>query len=441
MLIASTSNDPWQSPMAKARSRQSPKRVAKKKADSTRKTTTRTAGAGKPPNRVAKRSASVGKRPGSVGKRVSAVGKRTSGVGGRARKTPAAIRSAIDRIDRELLREMDRRAKLVKELGKLEAGQMVGRVTEATRRIRAVAASDSASSAIPGESKVDVLRHIASICLEPLHALRVAYLGPLHSYSHLAAIKFFGEGSNLAPVASIPAVFDAVTRHDASCGVVPIENSTDGRVVDTLGMFVRRRMQICGEVLLPIHHQLLSRTPREEILEVYSKPQALSQCRGWLANQLPQAKLVEISSTAAAARLAAEKPGAAAVASLEAGREYELDVIDANIEDNPNNVTRFAVLGREQPERTGDDKTAILFQVRHQPGALADTMTIFKRGGLNLTWIESFPKPEKPNEYLFFVELTGHRDDQSVTVALAALEKQAERVEVLGSYPRAELTS
>jgi chorismate mutase/prephenate dehydratase len=166
------------------------------------------------------------------------------------------------------------------------------------------------------------LRHVASACLQSLHQLRAAYLGPMHSYSHLAAIKYFGDAAALTPVASIPAVFEAVSRGDVATGIVPIENSTDGRVVDTLGMFVRREMQICGEVLLPIHHNLLSCTPREEIVEVYSKPQALSQCRGWLASQLPGARLVEIGSTAAAAKLAAEKRGVAAVASIEAGRQY-----------------------------------------------------------------------------------------------------------------------
>ncbi len=267
--------------------------------------------------------------------------------------------------------------------------------------------------------------------------MRTAYLGPLHSYSHLAAIKYFGDAAELTPVASIPAVFDAVDRGDAATGMVPIENSTDGRVVDTLGMFVRREMEVCGEVLLPIHHNLLSKTPRAEIREIHSKPQALSQCRGWLAKNLPGAQLVENTSTAAAAKLASETIGIAAVASIEAGRQYDLDVIDANIEDNPNNVTRFAVLGKLRPARTGDDKTSILFQVRHQPGALADAMTIFKRHELNMTWIESFPSPEAANEYLFFVELTGHRDDDPIAAAIHELAKETQRLTILGSYPRA----
>lgn len=349
------------------------------------------------------------------------------------------LQREIDALDLQVLTLLSERRELVYQLCQRDGEGLVGRVAQASLHIdQVVARAGAADGAIREETKAAVLRHVASACFQSIHQMRVAYLGPMHSYSHLAAIKYFGDATVLTPVASIPAVFDAVTRGDVSAGIVPIENSTDGRVVDTLGMFVRREMQICGEVLLPIHHNLLSRTPRSEIVEVYSKPQALSQCRGWLANQLPGARLVEISSTAAAAKLAAEKHGVAAVASMEAGREYNLDVIDANIEDNPNNVTRFAVLGKERPEPTGDDKTALLFQVSHRPGALADAMTVFKKHSLNLTWIESFPAPESKNEYMFFVELTGHRENANVRAALEELAGTSQRLTVLGSYPRAE---
>ncbi|MGV3483309.1 MAG: prephenate dehydratase [Planctomycetaceae bacterium] len=285
------------------------------------------------------------------------------------------------------------------------------------------------------------LRHASSIALIDAHRQRVAYLGPEYSYSHLAAIKVFGAAHPMAALASISAVFDAILRGDALLGVVPIENSTDGRVVDTLGMFVRVSVKVCGEVLLPIHHNLLSRSPRESITEVYSKPQALSQCRGWLASHMPKARLIEISSTAAAAELAATKPGAAAVASLEAGCQYGLDVIDASIEDNPNNVTRFAILGRHSSPPTGNDKTAILFQVAHRPGALADAMMIFKQAGLNLTWIESFPVPGTTAEYLFFIETVGHETDAKVAAALEQLRAITIRLDVMGSYPKAAAIS
>ena len=346
----------------------------------------------------------------------------------------------IDQLDQQILDLINQRRSLVHDACSSDNGALVGRVSNAASRIdQLVNQPTDPPNPIPAASRAALLRHVSSVCLQSVHQMQAVYLGPQHSYSHLAAIKYFGDAMTLTPVASIPAVFEAVAREDALSGIVPIENSTDGRVVDTLGMFVRRDMQICGEVLLPIHHNLLSSTPRDQITEVHSKPQALSQCRDWLAKQLPKARLVETSSTTVAARLAAEQSGVAAVASLAAGREYELDLIAANIEDNPNNVTRFAVLGREKPPPVGDDKTAILFQVSHEPGALANAMTIFKRKDLNLTWIESFPAPETKNEYMFFIELTGHRDTPAVQEATQELSKLAQRLTILGSYLRASI--
>ncbi len=325
--------------------------------------------------------------------------------------------------------------------------QLLAQRIEAIRRgehtMQSLAQTEA--SALAGETDPEAreqvgawLRHATSIALAQSSRQGVAYLGPEYSYSHLATIKVFGDAYPMAAVATIPAVFDSILRGDAAAGVVPIENSTDGRVVDTLGMFVRVDVKICGEVLLPIHHNLLSRSPRESITEVHSKPQALSQCRGWLASHLPKAKLVEISSTAAAAELAANRPGVAAVASIEAGRQYGLDVIQAGIEDNPNNVTRFAILGRDLPPPTppslGTDKTAILFQVAHRPGSLADAMMIFKQAGLNLTWIESFPVPGTSAEYLFFVEVLGHVSDPAVANAIESLRAITMRLNLLGSY-------
>lgn len=288
------------------------------------------------------------------------------------------------------------------------------------------------------ESLGRVLRHIASHSRRCVGSTAVSFLGPKYSYSHLAAIKYFGDDAEFAPVASIPAVFDAVHRGDAVSGLVPIENSTDGRVVDTLGMFVRRHMQICGEVLLPIHHNLLASGSRKHITEIHSKPQALSQCRGWLAANFPAAKLVEVSSTTTAAESASKHPHIAAVASLPAGRAYGLDVLNQNIEDSADNVTRFAVLGKDEPAPTGNDKTSLLFQVEHQPGALAGAMTVFSRAALNLTWIESFPSPGSRNEYLFFVEFAGHRSEANVDQAIKELQKISRRMEILGSYPQAK---
>lgn len=264
---------------------------------------------------------------------------------------------------------------------------------------------------------------------------RVAYLGPEFSYSHLAALTHFGSAAELMPVATVAAVFEEIHRGHADFGLAPLENSTDGRIVDTITMFVRRPLTICGEVLVPIHHCLLGTGPRNAIAEVYSKPQALSQCRNWLSEHLPSARLVEMTSTAAAAQVAATKPGAAAVASRDAAAQYGLDLLAENIEDNPNNVTRFAVVGNHAAPRARRSKTALMLHLPHQPGALADAMNIFKRNRLNLSWIESFPLPGARNEYLFFVEFEGHQDEPAAKKTLDKLRATAQRLEILGSYP------
>jgi chorismate mutase/prephenate dehydratase len=268
--------------------------------------------------------------------------------------------------------------------------------------------------------------------------MRVAYLGPEYSYSHLAAIHRFGQSVELVPVASIAAVFEEVSHGQADFGLVPMENSTDGRVSDTLEMFARSTVRICGEVPLRIHHHLLGRGARGSIHEVVSKPQALSQCRNWIARHLPGVTTVEVASTSEAARRACESPGTAAIASLQAGVNYHLDVLARNIEDNPGNLTRFAVIGHQAAERTGEDKTALLFEIPHQPGSLADAMAVFKRSRLNMTWIESFPVPNHAGRYWFFVEFVGHQDDLRARRAIAVLGKKTLRLDVLGSFARME---
>jgi len=284
----------------------------------------------------------------------------------------------------------------------------------------------------------ELLQYVAGVTfLASVKYQAVAYLGPQFSYSYSAAAKYFGPIEALQPVNTIGAVFEEILRNQASYGVVPIENSTDGRIVDTLNMFIKTPVRICGEVLLPIHHNLLAMCKRDEIREVYSKPQALSQCRNWLNNHLPEAKWVEVASTAAAAKIAAAQPYAAAVASREAGLSLGLDIVAASIEDNQNNVTRFVILGNEDVPPSHDDKTSLLFQVPHKPGALADVMVMLRDNGLNLTWIESFPVPGSANEYFFFVELEGHRANSNVQKAMESLSKTALRLDLLGSYPRA----
>jgi chorismate mutase/prephenate dehydratase len=350
--------------------------------------------------------------------------------------TLAALRRRIDQLDREIVERLSARAAVAQQIGALKDAS--GTEIYAPRREEEV--FERVREANRGPLSDETLRHIfrelISGCRSLERQLRVAYLGPEHSYSHLAAIHRFGQSVALAPVGSIAAVFEEVERGQADFGLVPIENSTDGRITDTLDMFAKTPVRICGEVPLRIHHCLLALCPRGEVRNVYSKPQALSQCRNWLSKHLPGAEIHPVASTSEAARIAGEEKGAAAVASLQAGVSRGLDVLAKNIEDDPQNLTRFAVIGQKAAERTGNDKTSLMFEVEHRPGTLADAMAIFKRKNLNMTWIESFPIPSSPGRYLFFVELLGHQSDVRLRRALAMLEKKAIRLEVLGSYAR-----
>ena len=340
--------------------------------------------------------------------------------------------SSIAALDQQMLELIGRRIQLL-------CGDDAARRAAGAQRSPLVTVDErfAAQLGLPAEDLNTLLRHVDSICQRAAGQREpVAFLGPIYSYSYLAAVKHFGLGADLVPVTTISAAFEELVRGQAKFGVVPIENSTDGRIVDTLGMFARSPVQICGEVLLPVHHCLLGRCSRAEVSVVQSKPQALSQCRNWLAQHVPDAQLVEVASTATAAALAAENPGTAAIASREAGIHHGLQVIDENIEDNSQNITRFAVIGNRLSQPTGRDKTSLMFQLNHQPGALAAAMIAFQRAAVNLTWIESFPLPNCPNEYLFFVELEGHQAEDSVAAALSELRTQTRRLEVLGSYPR-----
>ncbi|MEX0711619.1 MAG: prephenate dehydratase [Pirellulales bacterium] len=346
-------------------------------------------------------------------------------------ESEASLKSQLERLDRELLKLFNSRAKLMGQLSRVHSGN-----SPAAERDTDILAQNKGP--LTNACVRSVFRELDSGARALEKPLRVAVLGPAYSYSHLAALERFGSSVEHVPVASISAVFEEVNRGHANYGVVPVENSTDGRIADTLDMFTRLRVRICGEVQLRIHHHLLGKCPRSEVTEVYSRPQALSQCRNWLIRHLPAARPIEVTSTSTAAQLAQNKQGAAAIASVQAGVHYGLEVLAENIEDNQANVTRFAIIGDESAARTGHDKTAAMFEVEHRPGSLADAMAIFKRNRLNLTWIESFPIPRQEGGYLFFIELDGHETEVRVRRALESLGKRALRLEVLGSYPRSQ---
>jgi chorismate mutase/prephenate dehydratase len=274
--------------------------------------------------------------------------------------------------------------------------------------------------------------------------LRVACLGPKYSYSYLAAVAKFGEAVEHVPVGSIAAVFEEVNRRHVQYGIVPLENSTDGRIADTLDMFTKLpNVKIRAEVRLRIHHCLLGRCEWSQMRRVYSKSQALSQCRNWLGKNLPQAAKVEVVSTAAAAELAQREEFAGAVASKPAAQAYRLNVLAENIEDQSNNLTRFAVIAETPEGRTGRDKTTLMARLPNAVGSLAKSIAPLEKLGVNMTWIESFPMPnggtDKDPAYLFFLDIEGHVTDPQVQKAIEAIRKRCERLDVLGSYPRSEI--
>ncbi len=352
-----------------------------------------------------------------------------------ARKKKPEPQAKIAQLDRELLKLLQDRARLILKLAKRRgAKRSISSALGVDEDLLAQVVGLSRGP-LGRQSVRAVFREVMSGCRSLVRQLKVAFLGPLYSYSHLAAIHHFGHSVELVPVGSIAAVFEEVNRGHCDFGLVPVENSTDGRIADTLDMFTRLPVRICGEVEMEINHTLLGKCSRTEVKEVYSRPQALSQCRNWLAKHLPSARTIEVTSTSTAAQLAKEKPGAAAIASLEAGVHYALDILAEKIEDNPSNTTRFAVIGNESPQRTSNDRTAMFFQTEHRFGALVDALAIFKCNRLNLTWIESFPVPGSDRAYLFFVELEGHETDERVQNAVAALESKTLRLEILGSFP------
>jgi chorismate mutase / prephenate dehydratase len=351
-----------------------------------------------------------------------------------------SLRGQIDKLDLTILELLNKRAGIAAQIGKVKADQG-GEIFSAAREEEVLGNVLTAHQGPLAEVSIRaIFRELISGSRAIQEQQKIAYLGPEYSYSHLAAIQRFGEASVYNRTATIAAVFEEVIRKHAKFGVVPLENSTDGRIVDTLDMFIRfpGQVKICSEIRLRVRHHLLANCPQSEVRRVYSKEQALSQCRNWLSKNLPQASVHPVASTADAATLVQTTPNVAAVASREAAVRYGLGVIAQNIADSPFNETRFAVIAAADSARTGTDKTALMFQISHTPGSLADVLSAFKANKVNLTWIESFPFREVKGEYVFFVDFEGHRDDAKVKKTLAALEELCDSVSVLGSFPMAQ---
>lgn len=352
------------------------------------------------------------------------------------------LRAAIDAVDDELLVLLNRRAGLTIEVGeaKRQAGDDVSfyrpeREAQILRRL--LSANDGP---MPDEALARLVREIISACLSLEKRLAIAYLGPPGTFTHAAALKHFGGSARPVPLGTIVDVFRQVENRGCDYGVVPLENSVGGSVNITLDCLRESTLKIVGEVLLSVHHQLLSKAPDlPAIKKVYAHDQALEQCRDWLQQHLPAVERIALASNAAAAQKAADEPTAAAIASVEAAELYSLPSLAANIEDNPHNTTRFAVLGRELPGPSGDDRTSVMFTTVNEAGALNRLLTILAERGISMTRIESRPLKTSGWDYLFFVDVQGHVDDDTVAAALAEIHRLAGVFKVLGSCPRALL--
>jgi chorismate mutase / prephenate dehydratase len=356
-----------------------------------------------------------------------------------------SLRSQIDKLDLQVLKLVSERASLAAQIGQLKNDQGAEPIFQPAREEEVLQnvldANTKNKGPLSEESIRAIFREIMSASRALQKLLKVAYLGPADSFSHLAAIERFGQAVSFLEMETIQAVFEEVNRGHADFGVVPLDNSTDGRIADTLEMFMRLpQVKIGAEVRLRIHHNLLANCEQPEVRRVYSRAQALSQCRNWLAKNLPHATPIAVSSTSVAAQTAARENGSAAIASRQAASRYGLRVLFPDIEDLPHNETRFAVIGHQKTARTGKDKTAVMFRVTHQPGALVGALDVFKQAKINLSWIESFPARVPKSEYVFFIDFEGHIDDAKVTRTLKALQEHCEEVTVLGSFPQAEVS-
>jgi chorismate mutase / prephenate dehydratase len=347
------------------------------------------------------------------------------------------LRTRIDSVDDRIVEFLNERARLVIDVGKLKSGNnqefhVPGRERQIYERLL-----NLNQGPFPSDALRSIYREIISACLALESPMKVAFLGPKATFSHLATMQQFGLSAELVPLKSIPAVFEEVEKDKALYGVVPVENSTEGVVSHTLDMFVESSLKINAEILYEVHHDLLSRTGRiEDVKKVYSHPQPIAQCRQWLDDNLPGVPLVDVASTAVAAQIASEDYSAAAIASEMAATLYDLKVLRSRIEDQVNNFTRFLVISRKACERSGNDKTSVLFSVKDEPGILCRMLEPFAKRGINLSKIESRPFKKKAWEYIFFLDLSGHFSDIEVAEALEELRGCCQFLKILGSFPR-----
>ena len=353
-------------------------------------------------------------------------------------KALAGVRADIDRIDGDLLRLLNERARCAQRVGEIkaehgEAGHIYRpeREAQVLRRLQ-----ESNPGPLSGENITFFFREVMSACLSLEQPLGIAFLGPLGTFSESAATKHFGHAARLLPQTSIDDVFREVEAGRAHYAVVPVENSTEGAVGRTMDLLLGSSLRICGEVVLRIHQNLLSNeSDLERISRVYSHAQSLAQCHEWLNRMLPKAQRISVGSNAQAAQHAAAEAGAAAIAGEAAAARYNLPRLAENIEDEPNNTTRFLVLGKHDAGISGRDKTSLIMSAPNRTGALHELLLPFSHAGVSLSRLESRPARNALWEYVFYVDIEGHHDEPAVKAALDELAAHAAYLKILGSYP------
>ncbi len=352
------------------------------------------------------------------------------------------LREKIDRIDDQILELISERGRLAEEVAKAKGEPPAQggyyrpeREAKILRRIL-----EKNQGPLSDEEMARLFREIISACLALEKPLQIAFLGPEGTFTQGAALKHFGHSIKTEPFDAIDEVFREVEAGSCDYGVVPVENSIEGVVNHTLDSFTRSPLKICGEVALRIHHHLLSNeTDLKAVRQVIAHQQALAQCRQWLNHNLPNAERVPVSSNAEAARQAAKRAGTAAIASESAAELYGLGKLVSNIEDDSTNTTRFLIIGATEVPATGDDKTSILFSTPNKPGALFHTLAVFDHYQISMMKIESRPSRQEMWDYLFFVDIEGHKDEAQVSNALSDLRNHTSMLKILGSYPKAVL--
>lgn len=347
-----------------------------------------------------------------------------------------ALREEIDSIDRELVRLLDRRAQIAREVGRSKA--VTGMSTFDPGRAKAVIlqAVSRSTGDFPRAGLEYVFREVLSACLNLQKPLRVGFLGPKDSFTNQAAIREFGSSVDFTSFKLIRDVFAAVEQQKIDYGVVPIENSTGGTVHLTLDAFIEHPVSVCSEVLLPIHHSLLGTCQMADVRRVYSHPQAFLQCERWLEQNLPNAQRIEVDSTTQGMVEASRDEHGAAIGSDSAAEQYGLHILARYIQDSSDNTTRFLVISQNDSRPCGDDKTSIMFSVKDRPGTLIRVLRPFEELGINLSKLESRPTKRRAWEQAFFVDAAGHRESPLLQQAIERIKPECESLRILGSYPR-----